>query len=258
MALQCSRICNQIKRIGDTVIDAIFYFYPQRNKKKKCFKGLVNMTVFMQCFDQRKYLIKERGYNQSIESIGIALGIGAEKMNLIIDIFAGDPRRIFGLVSEEPVVDPWRLKSKEKMAKVRVNLVAEALKMKAPNVEKLASYWIHSYNMINMGVGKEIHFPENEERIEDNGVQLLNKDVFEIDPSFFRILQKSQNAESSEKLSEDLREDIVEFLSQRPLKELGEMKLKYERESGINKGAESKDFLPQELFLFIFTLTKLA
>ena len=211
------------------MIDAVFYFSPQKGKKKKYFKSLLNITIFFQLPDQRKYLIGGRNYNSSIEVLGSALGIGAEKMHLIVDLFVGDARRIFGFHSDTPTVDPWKLKSKEKMSKVRVNLIAGTLKMKATNVEKLASYWAYSQNMVNMATEKEVSFLEKEEGNADNGIQFLNKQVFGIDPTFFKILLKYHQVGTSEVLSKDLKDEMIEFISQKSLKELSEIKHKLEK-----------------------------
>lgn len=154
-----------------------------------------------------KNSVESSQYLNSVKVVATTLGIEEEKLHFIIDIFTRDPHRIFRFEDEKPLIDPKFLTFSGDIPKQRLNMLSEAIVMKAENVKRAAALWTYSQDMISFPNIK----PEKDPR--QTTMRRLAKDVLGIDEQFLNILMTLKQSLEQGKMTQDFKEYLSEFIS---------------------------------------------
>lgn len=107
--------------------------------------------------------------------VSMLLDVDEEHLEFVLDVFSGNPYRIFKCLTSNPKVDLATIEITADFYQPRLGMIADVLECKKKQVKKLAAIWIHSYDLVYRG---------------EQYIKMLGTEILNIDPMFFFFLVK--------------------------------------------------------------------
>ncbi|CAI2364557.1 unnamed protein product [Moneuplotes crassus] len=198
-------ISKDLNTLTNLVTDNVFTTLKFKSSQRNCLEALLNLLMSVIYKSEKENLSYEQReiYEHSIKIVSNMLEIRAEIVEFIIDLFSGEPYRIFGFPCPKPKIDIPSFGSKLPMDKSRVYILSDALRLTFNQVRKIGGIWTYSQSAIRDVVKRtNDHEPSETETL---------CEILGVDPRFFEILTEYCTNKEEEISHTSTKKDISEF-----------------------------------------------
>lgn len=186
---------------GDTsivkdIVNQTFEFLEFKTEKKNYFNSLAIVVTSFVVDMPMKDLDDNPDLQTAAKMVSLLLEIDEDYLEFILDVFSGNPYRIFKCLSANPKVDLETLDITGDFLTSRLGLIADVLNTNKKQVKKFSAIWIHSYDLVYRG---------------EQSIQKLGTEVLKLDPMYFFFLIKKSNP-TYRKLHDITKENFSEAI----------------------------------------------
>ena len=196
---------QKILKGDQSVIDKIFKhtcdYLEFKTEKRNYVKSLCTVITSFIVDVPFKELDDNSEHQAAFKLTTLLLDIDEEYLEFILDVFSGNPYRIFKCNTPNPKIN---LKTNEIMADFstsRLATISDIINTKKRQTKKLSAIWIHSHDLVNNG---------------ENYIKKLATERLNIDPMFFFFIVMKHNLtyiKTHEFTKLDLSTSIRKFLN---------------------------------------------
>jgi hypothetical protein len=182
--------------IVQNIINQTCDFLEFKTEKKNYFNSLCIVVTSFVVDMPMKNLDDNPDLQTASKMVSMLLEIDEDYLEFILDVFSGNPYRIFKCLSANPKINLETLDITGDFSPSRHGLIADVLNTNKKQVKKFCAIWIHSYDLVYKG---------------EQFIRKLGLEVLKLDPMFYFFLIKKNNL-SYRKLHDITKENFSEAI----------------------------------------------
>ena len=196
---------QKILKGDQSVVDMIFKhtcdFLEFKTEKRNYIKALCTIITSFIVDVSYKDIDDDSEHQAAFKLTTLLLDIDEEYLEFILDVFSGNPYKIFKCNTVNPKINLKTNEIKADFNTSRLATISDIIKTSKRQTKKLSAIWIHSHDLVNNG---------------ENYIKKLATDRLNIDPMFFFFIVMKHNItyiKTHEFTKLDLLTSIKKFLN---------------------------------------------